>query len=288
VFFAYIRERSKNLALLLENILKWLNSIFRNDELKLFFQKLGVELKKVPTSAPLFSGVPVKLEDSIYALLKDGKEIFTGAKKEINALAKKLDNLGDRVADEYLKLLIKEKNLIKEREIIFDGQNWHWTNPSNTKLRWSNLSKEVILKNIDNALSKAKQTDDIFEAKVAKRISELIEKQADEITDFSNGVLNKNTRLPNGDIDCATKKYIIEAKSNLGNERAIEGLNVQIQKYLAKNINSSKGFMNPLDKKVVVVYDDLGTYTLNNPILKEWQNKGVIFVAGIDNLTKLY
>lgn len=288
--FAYIREKSKNLGVFLENIFKWLNSIFRNDELRVFFQKFDVELKKVATSSPLFSGVPVKLEDGVYALLKDGIEIFRGSKKEINALAKKLENLSDNLAEEYLEILRKEKRLMSEKQIVFDGQTFNWANPSNTKIRWSGLSKETIIKNIDNVLSKAenKLPGEVYEAKVAKKILELVENVADEITDFSNKVLNKITRRLNGDIDCATKKYIIEAKSSLHNEKSIIELGEQIQKYLPENIKTVKEFMNPLNKKVVIVYEDLGTYTLNHPILKELQQKGVIFIKGIENLKKLY
>jgi hypothetical protein len=286
--FAYIREKSKNLGVFLENIFKWLNSIFRNDELRVFFQKFDVELKKVATSSPLFSGVPVKLEDGVYALLKDGIEIFRGSKKEINALAKKLENLSDNLAEEYLEILRKENRLIREKQIVFDGQTWSWTNPSNVTLRWSALSKEVIIKNIHNAFINVGDKGKIFEAKVAKKIAELVENAADEITDFSNSVLNKKSRTLNGDIDCATKKYIIEAKSGLHNEKAFKELKEQLEKYLPENIKSTEKFMNPLGKKVVVVYEDLGNFTLNHPILKGLEEKGVIFIKGINNLKKLY
>lgn len=286
--FAYIREKSKNLGVFLENIFKWLNSIFRNDELRVFFQKFDVELKKVATSSPLFSGIPIKLEDGVYALLKDGIEIFRGSKKEINALAKKLENLSDNLAEEYLEILRKEKRLMSEKQIIFDGQTWSWTNPKNITLKWSGLSKEIIIKKINDTLINANKAGDLFEARVAKKILELVENVADEITDFSNKVTNKRTRVLNGDIDCATKKYIIEAKTNLGSEKAIRKLNEQIQKYLPENIKSVEEFMNPLGKKVVVVYEDFGTFTLNHPILKKLEEKGVIFIKGIDNLKNLY
>jgi hypothetical protein len=186
-----------------------------------------------------------------------------------------------------LEILRKENRLIREKQIVFDGQTWSWTNPKNTTLKWSGLSKEVIIKNIDNILIKGDPTA-VFEASVAKKILELVENTADEITDFSNKVLNKITSMHIGDIDCATKKYIIEAKTNLGSEKAIQKLNIQIQKYLPQNIKSTEGFMNPMGKKVVVVYDDLGTFTLSHPILRELEGKGVIFIKGIDNLKKLY
>ncbi|THD32868.1 hypothetical protein [uncultured Flavobacterium sp.] len=178
--------------------------------------------------------------------------------------------------------------MIREKQIAFDGQTWSWTNPNNTKLRWSGLSKEIIIKNIDNALINAKENGKLFEAKVAKRISELVKNVADEITDFSNEVRDMISKLSNGDIDCATKKYIIEAKSELKNIDSIRKLYKQLQKYLPQNINSSEMYMNPLNKKVVVVFENMGTYTLDHPILKELQNKGVIFIKGIDNLSKLY
>lgn len=127
-----------------------------------------------------------------------------------------------------------------------------------------------------------------MQQKQRKKIAELVENQADEITDFANTVENKNTRSQNGDIDCATKRYIIEAKSGLHNEKAFKGLKEQLEKYLPENSKSAKKFMNPLGKKVVVVYEDLGTFTLNHPILKELEEKGVIFIKGIDNLKKLY
>ncbi|WP_143394980.1 hypothetical protein [Flavobacterium lindanitolerans] len=184
-----------------------------------------------------------------------------------------------------MEILRKKNRLIREKQIVFDGQTWSWTNPKNTTLKWSGLSKEVIIKNIDNILIKGDPTA-VFQASVAKKILELVENTADEITDFSNKVLNKITRRLNGDIDCATKKYIIEAKSSLHNEKSIIELGEQIQKYLPENIKTVKEFMNPLNKKVVIVYEDLGTYTLNHPILKELQQKGVIFIKGIENLKK--
>lgn len=47
----------------------------------------------------------------------------------MQALATKLDSISDDFVKEYLELLAKEKQLIKERNLIFDGQNWHWENP---------------------------------------------------------------------------------------------------------------------------------------------------------------
>ena len=252
------------------------------------FEKFGIEIREMPKGQPLFFGIPIKVEENVFALFKEGKEIFRGTKKEVQALATKLDSISDDFVKEYLELLAKEKQLIRERNLIFDGQNWHWENPLGTNLRWSRLSKKVLLENIEFALKRAVEDGEIFEANVAKKMSQLVEKQADEIIDFSNNILNKKTKRLNGDIDCATHKYIIEAKHDLANISNIEGLEKQIQKYLPQNESRIGKYMNPLNKKVVVVYDTLGNYTLNNPILKKLQNQGVIFIEGIDNLKKLY
>ena len=61
-----------------------------------------------------------------------------------------------------------------------------------------------------------------------------------------------------------------------------------MQKYLPINETTSLKYMNPFKKKVVVVYDNLGTFNFNNIILKELKDQGVIFIEGVNNLKKLY
>ncbi|KQS52688.1 hypothetical protein ASG38_16260 [Flavobacterium sp. Leaf359] len=59
--------------------------------------------------------------------------------------------------------------MIKEKQIVFDGQTWSWTNPKNTTLKWSGLSKEIIIKKINDTLINANKAGDLFEARVAKK-----------------------------------------------------------------------------------------------------------------------
>jgi hypothetical protein len=69
----------------------------------------------------LFTGIPVKLEEDVYALFKKGKEIFRGTKKEIEALAKKLDELGDEAGKKYLDNINKRKNALSKWSSKFDS-----------------------------------------------------------------------------------------------------------------------------------------------------------------------
>lgn len=62
----------------------------------------------------------------------------------------------------------------------------------------------------------------------------------------------------------------------------------QLKKYLPKYSNVKDNYLNPLEKKFVVVFKDLGNYSLNQPLLKELQDAGVIFINGIENIKKLY
>lgn len=120
VLFAYIREKSKNIKPLLDDFLKFVESVFARakDFLATFpkavketYQKFGVEIREVPKSPALYTGIPIKVSDDIYALIKDGKEIFRGTKKEVEAIADKLKGMSDDVAKKYLDELIETKKL---------------------------------------------------------------------------------------------------------------------------------------------------------------------------------
>jgi hypothetical protein len=181
--------------------------------------------------------------------------------------------------------------LVSSVKNIFTREgNWFWTNVSGTQLRWANLPVKTIFNNIENALSTYRNVNlgKFFEAEVAKQMIYLTKKFGDEITDFANLVRKLPSKIRNGDIDLATKKYIFEAKLSLRSNSKIEELYNQIQKYLPENALSNDQFMNPMSKKVVVVYESLGNFNLNHPLLKELQNKGVIFIKGVSNLKKLY
>ncbi|MDR6968494.1 hypothetical protein J2X31_002517 [Flavobacterium arsenatis] len=110
--FAKIRNGAKNIKPFLDEILEWLRVFFGAlpKQLYEFFTKFGISIKKVPQGV-LYSGIPVKVGDDVYALIKDGKEIFRGTRKEIDDLAKKLDELSEEAGKKYLDDLLEQKKL---------------------------------------------------------------------------------------------------------------------------------------------------------------------------------
>ena len=224
----------------------------------------------------------------VYALYYRGQVIASGAAKEINGFIKNKIFTHAAKDQEILKFL-DELLEIEKLGLRLEAGNWFWKNASGVELRWAKLSEKVILENINKAFKSPPTIGAKFEAEVAKKMFELAKRFGDEITDFSNNVtqLKPQKRL-NGDIDFGTKQYIIEAKSQLHNSHNIEQLKVQMQKYLPINETTSLKYMNPFKKKVVVVYDNLGTFNFNNIILKELKDQGVIFIEGVNNLKKLY
>lgn len=109
--FAFIREKSKNLKPLLDDFFKFIESVFARakDFLATFpkavretYQKFGIEIREVPKSPALFTGIPVKVSNDVYVLIKEGKEIFRGTKEEVEAIADTLKGMTDDVAKKYL------------------------------------------------------------------------------------------------------------------------------------------------------------------------------------------
>jgi len=121
--FAKIRNGAKNIKPFLDEILEFLRVFFGAlpKQLYEFFTKFGISIKKVPQRV-LYSGIPVKVGDDVYALIKDGKEIFRGTKKEIDELADKLKKLSDKEAKEFIDELVKMKNAFKFKNFasLFD------------------------------------------------------------------------------------------------------------------------------------------------------------------------
>ncbi|MDR6968496.1 hypothetical protein J2X31_002519 [Flavobacterium arsenatis] len=121
--FAKIRNGAKNIKPFLEEILEWLRVFFGAlpKQLYEFFTKFGISIKKVPQGV-LYSGIPVKVGDDVYALIKDGKEIFRGTKKEIDDLADKLKKMSDKEAKDFIDELVKLKNAFKFKNFasLFD------------------------------------------------------------------------------------------------------------------------------------------------------------------------
>ncbi|WGH74655.1 hypothetical protein P8625_11220 [Tenacibaculum tangerinum] len=106
-----IADFIKNIPKHLNDLKKWIGEFFEglskavrtfSEEAYTIFEKLGVTLKKVPQPPVLASGIPVPIGDNVYALVKDGKELFRGTKKEVEELAEKLKNLSDTDARKYL------------------------------------------------------------------------------------------------------------------------------------------------------------------------------------------
>lgn len=254
-------------------------------------KKYGISVKRVGSTGGLPLATIIKMERSLFLLFKNGKLIYAGTKKQVRALEYKISQMSKEVAEKYIDDLAKHQELLAKLGMRTDGTHWYWKNNKGAFLWWSRKSKLKIFDDIESSLKKAILRGfkgEVFEAKVGREIYRLAEKYGDEITDFSNRVRNLATKKMNGDIDFGTGKYIIEAKTQLHNERSIKGLYDQMQKYIHKNVNDSEKFMNPLLKKVIVVYDDLGNFSLNHPLLKELADDGVEFIKGIENLKKLY
>ncbi|SEC37695.1 hypothetical protein SAMN04489761_2822 [Tenacibaculum sp. MAR_2009_124] len=100
--------------------------VFSDDVYKLY-EKLGITIKKVPQQPVLASGIPVPVGDNLYALVKEGKEVFRGSKIEVEELAEKLKGLDDAEAKKYLDELrsrqipfhrVYEKGYVYDKPII--------------------------------------------------------------------------------------------------------------------------------------------------------------------------
>ncbi|NVK08263.1 MAG: hypothetical protein HWD89_04375 [Tenacibaculum sp.] len=137
-----IADFIKNIPKHLKTLRKWLDEFFEGlskvtrtfkDDIYTLFEKLDVVIKKVPQQPVLASGVPVPVGDNLYALVKDGKEFFRGAKKEIDELAEKLKKLGEADAKKYLDELEESLIAIKAKRL-----------PNKTNLRLQKYADEVV------------------------------------------------------------------------------------------------------------------------------------------------
>ena len=301
--FKIIDTMTKRLTKGADSFIAWLKSIYDQlfelleDALSLFnkttratAKRLELQIQAMPeVLLASLKLIKIRTSDGIYMVLHEGRIIFDGTRKQVDKFMEKLAKMLDKDAAKLIETLADEMAKRLKLGIRVDGQSWVWTNQSKITLKWARESRDVILDRIEATLKDPTATaGSIFEAKVAKRFSELAEKFGDEITDFAIRVKNSATRKKNGDIDCATKKYIVEAKTSLSSTKKIKELYDQLEKYLPKNALTAEGYMNPFDKKVVVVYDDLGTFTLDNEVFKELTTKGVIFIKGLENIKKLY
>ena len=125
--FAKIKHGVKNIKPFLDEILEFLRTLLGAipKQLTEYFTKFGITIQKVPQKV-LYSGIPTKVGDDIYALIKNGKEIFRGTKKEIDDLAEKLKKMSDKEAKKYLDDLVNKvvKNIIgKYSRRSFDINN---------------------------------------------------------------------------------------------------------------------------------------------------------------------
>ncbi|MDE1205419.1 hypothetical protein [Tenacibaculum larymnensis] len=106
-----IADFIKDIPKHLKTLRKWIDEFFEGlskatrtfkDDIYTLFEKLDVAIKKVPQQPLLASGVPVPVGENLYALVKDGKEVFRGSKREVEELAEKLKKLGEADAKKYL------------------------------------------------------------------------------------------------------------------------------------------------------------------------------------------
>ena len=118
-----IADFIKNIPKHLKTLRKWLDEFIEGlskvarafkDDIYTLFEKFGVTIKKVPRQPVLASGVPVPVGDNLYALVKDGKELFRGTKKEIDELSKLLDRIEEKKQHKFIdRVLEKAKKSIK-------------------------------------------------------------------------------------------------------------------------------------------------------------------------------
>ncbi|WGH74657.1 YwqJ-related putative deaminase [Tenacibaculum tangerinum] len=118
-----IADFIKNIPKHLSDLKKWIGEFFEglskavrtfSDEVYTIFEKLGVTIKKVPQPPVLASGIPVPIGDNVYALVKDGKELFRGTKKEVEEFSKLLDKIDEKKQNKLIKrVLQKAKKSIK-------------------------------------------------------------------------------------------------------------------------------------------------------------------------------
>ncbi|WP_415060065.1 HNH endonuclease [Flavobacterium sp.] len=91
----------------------------------------------MPQSA-LYSGIPIPVGDNVYALMRDGKEIFRGSKKEIENVASHLKTLKEAEVLKYLDELID----IKQIDEAIKKLNINITIPKNT-LNYADSIKKI-------------------------------------------------------------------------------------------------------------------------------------------------
>ena len=105
-----------------------------------YFTKFGIIIQKVPQQV-LYSGIPIKVGDDIYALIKNGKEIFRGTQKEIDELAEKLKKMSDKEAKKYLNDLLKSKKI----DEFINSQNFKFRKLGYSFTHSFNIAKDGIM-----------------------------------------------------------------------------------------------------------------------------------------------
>lgn len=118
-----IADFIKNIPKHLKTLKKWIDEFFEGlskvtrtfrDDIYTLFEKFDVAIKKVPQQPVLASGVPVPVGENLYALVKDGKELFRGTKKEIDEFSKLLDRIEEKKQHKFIdRVLEKAKKSIK-------------------------------------------------------------------------------------------------------------------------------------------------------------------------------
>lgn len=154
VIFAKIKQGVKNIKPFLDEILEFLRTFLGAipKQLTEYFTKFGITLQKVPQQV-LYSGIPTKVGDDIYALIKNGKEIFRGTKNEIDNLAEKLKKMSDKEAKEFIDAMIKRRNALTKWAGKFDE---NFVNHLSGDVEIVNITQEIG-RNIQGAWLKSQE-----------------------------------------------------------------------------------------------------------------------------------
>ncbi|RBW59434.1 hypothetical protein DS884_06760 [Tenacibaculum sp. E3R01] len=117
----------KNIDALRRLILEFIRKLNKgvlifSDEVLTLYNKLGVIIKKVPQQPVLASGIPVPIGDNIYALIREGKEVFRGSKKEVEKLAEKLKKLSKESSKKYFDEFLDAKNYENQLLKVANGE----------------------------------------------------------------------------------------------------------------------------------------------------------------------
>ncbi|SNR17732.1 YwqJ-related putative deaminase [Tenacibaculum jejuense] len=111
-FSKNIPQHIKTLEKLIGDFIRNLRKIARpfSDDVYTIFEKLGIGIKKAPKQPILASGIPIPVGDGLFALIKDGKEIFRGTKKQVQELSKVLERLNDKSKSKLINRILDKSN----------------------------------------------------------------------------------------------------------------------------------------------------------------------------------